>query len=65
MTLFFRRQTLVGITATGTVLALPAVAKATPAKNWPCQGIETYVQAVPTWDLFALSAESETATSED
>ena len=118
MTIFSRRQTLFGITATAAVLALPAVAKAARAKNWPCTGItwdgrhpsspyafwwedrlrwllwkrvgdqwvclgtildpvhtmigdgggpgiEAYVQALPAWDLFALSEEAETATSED
>jgi hypothetical protein len=116
MTIFSRRQTLLGITATAAVFALPAVANAAPA--WPCTGItwdgrhpsspcarwwedrmrwllwkhvgdrwvslgtifepvhtmigdggapgiETYVQALPAWDLFALSDEAETASSED
>jgi hypothetical protein len=29
------------------------------------QGMETYVQAAPVWDLFALLAEDETATHKD
>jgi hypothetical protein len=112
MTTLSRRQTLLGITATAAVFALPVVAKAGPAKNWSCTGItwdgrhpssecavwwedrlhallwkrvgdqwaclgpiidpvytmiddggpglETYVQAVPAWDLVVMSAEDET-----
>lgn len=116
MTIVSRRQTLLGITATAAVFALPAVANAAPAwprtgitrdgrhprspsaswwedrmrwllwervgDRWVClgtivdpvhtmigdgggPGIETYVQALPTRDLFALSAQAETATRED
>jgi hypothetical protein len=118
MTVFSRRQTLLGIAATAAAAVLPAVAKAAPAGAWTCTGItwdgrhpsvewavwwedrlrwllwkragdqwvclgtivdplftmiddngargmETYVQAVPAWDLFATWAEDETATRED
>jgi hypothetical protein len=39
MTIFSRRQTLLGITATAAVFALPAVATAAPAKDRACTGI--------------------------
>jgi hypothetical protein len=118
MTIFSRRQTLIGIAAASAAAVLPAVAKAAPARAWTCTGItwngrhpssrcavwwedrlhwllwkrvgdewaclgsivdpiytmiddggakgmETYVQAVPTWDLFAPLDEDETATRED
>jgi hypothetical protein len=117
MTVFSRRQILVGAAATAAVTALPVVAKATAAKHraltgitwdgrhpssecavwwedrlhallwkrvsdqWAClgpiihpvytmiddggPGMETYVQAVPAWDLVVLLAEDETDISED
>jgi hypothetical protein len=42
MTIFSRRQILVGGAAAAAVAVLPAVAKVAPAKDWTCIGI--------TWD---------------